>query len=163
MAYKKLIFIFIFLTITSCYHPSFSSFFDIKKTIEIGNFSEKINLPRRSVAFDFKRYIEDYIMKRNPSNLVFKDGDAVLEGIFLNYTITSMKNCPFKKIQITAKIYYRDNFEPEKNWEECFVISEDFSHKKDLFLEKPIDRIIEKLTVQVYHKIFNENNIRIEK
>ncbi|WP_185853180.1 hypothetical protein [Blattabacterium cuenoti] len=158
MACNKIILTLIFFTVTSCSHPSLYSFFDIKKTIEIGDFSENINIPRRSIAFDFRKYLEDYIMKHNPSNLVLKDGDAILEGTFLDYIIVSTKNHPLKKIQITVKIYYRDNFEPEKSWEQCFVISEDFYHKKELFLERPIDKIIEKLTIQVYHKIFNENN-----
>ncbi|WP_185859144.1 hypothetical protein [Blattabacterium cuenoti] len=158
MAYNKIVFILMFFVFTSCYHPSIYSFFNPKKTIEIGEFSEKINIPRRSIAFDFKKYLEDYIMIHNPSNLVLKDGDAILEGKFLDYIILSRKNYPLRKIQVTVKIYYKDNFEPEKNWEKCFVISEDFYHKKELFLEKPIDKIIEKLTIQVYKKIFNENN-----
>ncbi|WP_185861990.1 hypothetical protein [Blattabacterium cuenoti] len=158
MVYKKNFLLFILFFFSSCYHPSISSFFDIKKTIEIGEFSEKINIPRRSISFDFKRYIEDYIMKHRPSNLVLRNGDVVLEGIFLKYAIYPGKNYPLKKIQITAKIYYKDNFEPEKSWEQCFVISEEFYHKKNLFLKKTIDKIIEKLTIQVYHQIFSDDN-----
>lgn len=142
--------------IVSCYH---SSFFDTKKTIEIGKFSESVNIPQRSISFDFKRSIEDYIMKHNPSNLVLKNGDVVLEGVFLNYAIIPMENYPLKKMKVTAKIYYRDNFEPEKNWEKCFVASEEFyNNKKNLFSKEIIDKIIEKLTIQVYHKIFNDYN-----
>ncbi|WP_185865858.1 hypothetical protein [Blattabacterium cuenoti] len=158
MACNKIIFTFMFFVFTSCYHPSISSFFDIKKTIEIGEFSEKIDLPRRSIAFDFRKNLEEYIMTHNPSNLVLKDGDVILEGKFLDYIIISNINNPIRKIQVTAQISYKDNFEPEKNWEKCFIISEDFYYKKELFLEKPIDKIIEKLTIQVYQKIFNENN-----
>ncbi|WP_238784348.1 hypothetical protein [Blattabacterium cuenoti] len=148
------------MTITiSCYHSSISSFFDTKKTIEIGEFSENINIPRRSISFDFKKSIEDYIMKHNPSNLVLRNGDVVLEGVFLNYAIIPLDNFPLKKIKVTAKIYYIDNSEPEKNWEESFVVSEVFfNNKKNLFSKKIIDKIIEKLTIQVYHKIFHDSN-----
>ncbi|WP_185861118.1 hypothetical protein [Blattabacterium cuenoti] len=155
MAYKNFIFIFI-LFLTSCYH---SSFLDIKKTIEIGTFSEVVNIPQRSISFDFKRSVEDYIMKHNPSNLVLRNGDSVLEGVFLNYAIIPMENYPLKKIKVTARISYKDQYEPEKNWEENFVVSEEFyKNKKNLFPKETIDKIIEKLTIKVYNKIFDSNN-----
>ncbi|WP_185849071.1 hypothetical protein [Blattabacterium cuenoti] len=161
MAYKRFFFIFIFtFSIISCYHSSISSFFDPKKTIEIGEITEVVNIPKRSISFDFKRNIMDYIMKHNPSNLVLRNGDVVLEGVFLNYAIIPMENYPLKKIKVTAKIYYRDNFEPEKNWEESFVVSEEFYNKKNFFSKEIIDKIIEKLTVKVYHKIFHDSSIQ---
>ncbi|WP_185866990.1 hypothetical protein [Blattabacterium cuenoti] len=159
MVYKKFFFVFIFIFfMISCYHPSISSFFDIKKTIEIGEFSEVVNIPRRSFSFDFKKNIEDYIMKHNPSNLVLKNGDAVLKSVFLNYAIIPLENYPLKKIKVTVKISYKDNFEPKKNWEEYFVVSEEFYNKKNLFSKEIIDKIIEKLTIQVYQKIFHDPN-----
>ncbi|WP_341651502.1 hypothetical protein [Blattabacterium cuenoti] len=153
MAYKKIffVFIFIFFMIISCYHSSF----DENKTIEIGEISEQVNIPKRSISFDFKRSIEDYIMKHSPSNLVLKNGDVVLKCVFLNYAIIPLENYPLKKIKVTAKISYIDNSEPEKSWEKTFVVSEVFSkNKKNLFSKEIIDKIIEKLTIQVYHKIF---------
>ncbi|WP_238784982.1 hypothetical protein [Blattabacterium cuenoti] len=143
----------------SCYHSSISSFFNTKKTIEIGEFSESVNIPRRSISFDLKKSIENYIMKHNPSNLVLKNGDVVLEGVFLNYAIIPLENYPLKKIKVTAKICYTDNTEPEKNWEESFVASEVFfNNKKNLFSKEIIDKIIKKLTIQVCHKIFHDSN-----
>ncbi len=137
--------------IISCYHSSF----DEKKTIEIGEISEQVNIPRRSISFDFKKSIEDYIMKHNPSNLVLKNGDVVLQCVFLHYAIIPLENDPLKKIKVTAKISYIDKSEPEKSWEKSFVVSEVFpKNKKDLFSKEIIDKIIEKLTIQVYHKIF---------
>ncbi|AFJ90859.1 hypothetical protein [Blattabacterium sp. (Blaberus giganteus)] len=164
MAYKKIFFVFILFFIVSCYDSSVSSFFDEKKTIEIGKFSEVVNIPKRSISLDFKKNIEDYIMKHNPHNLVIKNGDVVLEGIFLNYAIIPIENYPLKKIKVTAKIYYIDNLEPEKNWEKCFVVSEEFYNKKNFFSKEIIDKIISKLTVQVYRKIFYDykNTIIIE-
>ncbi|WP_341663315.1 hypothetical protein [Blattabacterium cuenoti] len=160
MAYKKIFFVFIFtfFMIISCYHSSF----DENKTIEIGEISEQVNIPRRSISFDFKKSIEDYIMKHNPSNLVLKNGDVVLKCVFLNYAMIPLENYPLKKIKVTAKISYIDNSEPEKSWEKSFVVSEVFSKdKKNLFSKEIIDNIIEKLTIQVYHKIFYDfdNNL----
>ncbi|BAM99709.1 hypothetical protein [Blattabacterium cuenoti] len=157
MAYKKFFFVFIFILIMiiSCYH---SSFFDENKTIEIGKISEQVNIPRRSISFDFKKSLEDYIMKHNPSNLVLKNGDVVLEGVFLNYAIIPLENYPLKKIKVTVKISCIDNSEPKNNWEKTFVVSEVFSkNKKNLFSKEIIDKIIEKLTIQVYHKIFYDS------
>ncbi len=161
MAYKKIFFIFtfIFFMIVSCNHSSISSFFDLKKTIEIGEITEVVNIPGRSISFDFKRSIENYIMKHNPSNLVLKNGDVVLEGVFLSYAIIPLDNYPLKKIKVTAKISYLDKIEPEKNWEKCFVVSEEFyNNKKNLFSKEIIDKIIEKLTIEVFRKIFNNSN-----
>ncbi|WP_341656710.1 hypothetical protein [Blattabacterium cuenoti] len=157
MVYKKnlFVFVFIFFMIISCYH----SYFDENKTIEIGEFSEHVNIPRRSISFDFKKNIEDYIMKHNPSNLVLKNGDVVLKCVFLNYAIIPLENCPLKKIRVTAKISYIDNSEPKKSWEKHFVISEVFSkNEKNVFSKEIIDKIIEKLTTQVYYKIFYDFN-----
>ncbi|WP_341664909.1 hypothetical protein [Blattabacterium cuenoti] len=152
MGYKKIFFVFIFfIIIISCYHSSF----DEKKTIEIGEFSEQVNIPRRSISFDFKKSIEDHIMKHNSSNLVLENGDVVLKCVFLNYAIIPLENYPLKKIKVTAKISYTDNTEPEKSWEKSFVVSEVFSkNKENIFSKEIIDKIIEKLTIQVYHKIF---------
>ncbi|QIK16592.1 hypothetical protein G9C01_01330 [Blattabacterium sp. DPU] len=158
MDYKKIIFFFMFFMIVSCYHSSFSSLFDANKTIEIGDISEVVNIPKRSISFDFKKSIEEYIMKHNPSNLVLKNGDVVLEGVFLHYAIIPMENYPLKKIKVTAKISYKDQIEPEKSWEENFTVSEEFYNKKNLFSKEIIDKIIEKLTIQVYHKIFHDPN-----
>ncbi|WP_238784390.1 hypothetical protein [Blattabacterium cuenoti] len=97
-------------------------------------------------------------MKHSPSNLVLKNGDILVEGIFLDYAIIPTNNYPLKKIKITAKIYYIDNFNPKKNWEECFIVSEEFYHKKNFFLKETFDKVIEKLTIQVYKKIFIDNN-----
>ncbi|WP_238784122.1 hypothetical protein [Blattabacterium cuenoti] len=145
--------------IVSCNHSSISSFFDLKKTIEIGEITEVVNIPGRSISFDFKRSIENYIMKHNPSNLVLKNGDVVLEGVFLSYAIIPLDNYPLKKIKVTAKISYLDKIEPEKNWEKCFVVSEEFyNNKKNLFSKEIIDKIIEKLTIEVFRKIFNNSN-----
>ncbi|WP_185872067.1 hypothetical protein [Blattabacterium cuenoti] len=164
MDYKKIYFFFIFLfisiTITSCSYTSIYSFFYPIKTIEIGDFSEEMNIhiPRRSISFDFKKNIENYILKHNPSYLALKDGDIILEGKFLDYAIIPTENYSLKKIQITVKICYKDNLEPEQNWEQNFIVSEYFYYKKNLFLEEIINKIIEKLTIQVYQKIFYENN-----
>ncbi|WP_341662250.1 hypothetical protein [Blattabacterium cuenoti] len=137
--------------IISCYHSSF----DENKTIEIGEITEHVNIPKRSISFDFKRSIEDYIMKHNPSNLVLKNGDVVLQCVFLNYAIIPLENDPLKKIKVTAKISYIDKSEPEKSWEKSFVVSEVFpKNKTNPFSKEIIDKIIEKLTIQVYHKIF---------
>ncbi|WP_341654166.1 hypothetical protein [Blattabacterium cuenoti] len=156
MAYKKIffVFIFIFFMIIGCYH----SFFDEKKTIEIGEISEQVNIPKRSISFDFKKSIENYIMKHHPSNLVLKNGDVVLKCVFLNYAIIPLEDLPLKKIKVTAKISYIDNSEPEKSWEKSFVVSEVFSKEKtNLFSKEIVDKIIEKLTIQVYHKIFYDS------
>ncbi|WP_238784767.1 hypothetical protein [Blattabacterium cuenoti] len=143
------------MTFNSCYYSSL--FFDTKKTIEIGNISEVVNIPRRSISFDFKRSIENYIMKHNPANLALKNGDVILEGVFLNYAIIPLEDKPLKKIKVTARISYKDIYEPEKNWEKDFVVSEVFQkNKKNLFSKEVIDKIIEKLTIQVYRKIFDD-------
>ncbi|WP_185868879.1 hypothetical protein [Blattabacterium cuenoti] len=159
MAYNKIYFflIFIFFAINSCYHPSTYPFIDSKKRIEIGKFSEKIKIPRRSIAFDFKKNMEEYILNKNPYSLAIRNGDVILEGEFLECIIIPIGGSHLKKIQIKAKIYYRDRFDPDQSWEKHFLISEKFYHKKELFLKKSIDRIIEKLTIQVYHEIFKEN------
>ncbi|WP_238784845.1 hypothetical protein [Blattabacterium cuenoti] len=144
--------------IISCHRSSFSSFFDENKTIEIGEFSEQVNIPRRSISFDFKKSIENYIMEHKPSNLVLKNGDVVLEGVFLQYAIIPLENHPLKKIKITAKISYKDKSEPEKSWKKTFIVSEDFhKNKKNLFSKEIIDKIIEKLTIKVYYKIFYDS------
>ncbi|BBA17350.1 hypothetical protein [Blattabacterium cuenoti] len=159
MAYKKIFFILTFISsymMFSCYHSSFS---DKKKTIEIGKITERVNIPRRSISFDFKRSIEDYIMEHNPSNLVIKNGDVVLEGTFLHYAVIPLEDSPLKKIKLTMKIYYKDKIEPEKNWEKCFNVSENFSrNEKDIFSKKIIDKIIENLTTEVYREIFHDFN-----
>ncbi|WP_235043321.1 hypothetical protein [Blattabacterium sp. (Nauphoeta cinerea)] len=143
------------MTFNSCYYSSL--FFDTKKTIEIGDISEVVNIPRRSISFDFKKSIENYIMKHSPANLALKNGDVILEGVFLNYAIIPVENQQLKKIKVTAKISYKDIYEPEKNWEKSFVVSEIFkNNKKDLFPKEVIDKIIEKLTIQVYQKIFDD-------
>ncbi|WP_238785044.1 hypothetical protein [Blattabacterium cuenoti] len=158
IAYRNILFVFIFMSmIVGCYHSSLSSLLNGRKTIEIGEITEVVNIPQRSISFDFKKSIENYIMKHNPSNLVLKDGDVVLEGVFLNYAVIPMEDYPLKKIKVTAKICYRDNLEPEKSWEKSFTVSEQFyNNKKNLFSKEIIDKIIEKLTIQVYHKIFRD-------
>ncbi|WP_185869460.1 hypothetical protein [Blattabacterium cuenoti] len=144
----KLFFIYTFFFI-SCYQPTFYSFFSQKKTIEIGEFIEKINLPGRSISFDFKKSLETYIIKHGYSNLVLENGNIILEGIFLNCTI----NNSFKKIQIITKIFYKDNLDPKKNWEKNFTISENYYKEDNIFLDKTIDEIIKKLTIKVYNNI----------
>ncbi len=142
----------------SCYHSSFSSLFNTKKTIEIGNFSEVINIPGRSISFDLKKNIEDYITKYNPSNLVLKKGNVVLEGVVLYYGSYPLGD--YKKVKITVKIFYKDKSEPKNDWEKDFIISEVFyDHIKEVFPRKIIDKIINKLTVRIYSEIFNDSSI----
>jgi|GEM_PF-5761155 hypothetical protein len=155
MAYKKFFFVFIIIfSIVSCYRFSLHSFYNTKKTIEIGEFSEIVNIPKRSFSFDLKKSIENYIMKHNPSNLVLKDGDVLLKSMFLNYAIIPMENYPLKKMKVTVKVCYIDHFEPKKNWEKSFIVFEKFFNKKNLFSKELIDKIIEKLTIKIYHEVF---------
>lgn len=128
-----------------------------KKTIELGNFSERINIPGISISFEMKKKFEDYILLHNPLSLVLKNGDIFLEGEFTDYKVHSIKNYPSKIIEIKAKIFYKENSNPEKNWTQNFEILENIPHEEVFFLDNSyiIDRITKNFVIKLYNRIFN--------
>ncbi|WP_185862552.1 hypothetical protein [Blattabacterium cuenoti] len=129
-----------------------------EKTIELGNFSEEINIPGMSVSFELKKNLEDYILLHNPLSLVLKNGDILLEGKFTDYKIHSIKNHPLKIIEIKAKIFFIDKSNPEKNWTQDFEIIENVSHDEASFIDNYhiIDQIKKNFVVKLYNRIFND-------
>lgn len=156
MVCKKILIIFI-TGLTVFYNHAYSSSFKGEKTIEIGNFSEEINIPGISISFEMKKKFEDYILLHNPLSLVLKNGDLLLEGKFTDYKIYSIKNYPLKIIEIKAKIFYKDNSNPEKNWTQNFEILEKVLCEELFFLDNSyiIDRIAKDFVVKLYDRIFN--------
>ncbi|WP_185866432.1 hypothetical protein [Blattabacterium cuenoti] len=156
MVYRKIL-IFFITGLTVFYNHIYS--FNRKKTIELGNFSEEINIPGISISFEIKKKLEDYILLHNPSSLVLNNGDLLLEGIFTNYKIFSMKNYPLKIIEIKAKIFFKDNSNPEKNWTQNFEILEKISRDELFFMDNSsiIDRITKNFVIKLYNRIFNNN------
>ncbi|WP_185852624.1 hypothetical protein [Blattabacterium cuenoti] len=154
MVYKKILIIFI-TGLTVFYNRVYSS--KEEKTIELGNFSEEINIPGISFSFEMKKKIEDYILLRSPLSLVLKNGDLLLEGKFTDYKIYSIKNYPLKIIEIKAKIFCKNNSNPEKNWTHNFEILEKLPHEEVFFLDNSyiIDRIAKNFVVRLYNRIFN--------
>ncbi|WP_185881758.1 hypothetical protein [Blattabacterium cuenoti] len=128
-----------------------------EKTIELGNFSEEINIPGMSISFELKKNLEDYILLHNPLSLVLKNGDLLLEGKFTEYKIHSIKNYPLKIIEIKAKIFCKDKSNPEKNWTQDFEIIENVSHDEIIFLDNYhiINQVTKNLVMKLYNIIFN--------
>ncbi|WP_185878295.1 hypothetical protein [Blattabacterium cuenoti] len=157
MVYKKILIIFITGFTVFYYNHVYSSKGKGEKTIELGNFSEEMNIPGISISFEMKKKLEDYILLHNPSSLVLKNGDLLLEGKFTDYRIYSIKNYPLKIIEIKAKIFYKDNSNPEKNWTQNLEILEKFPHEEVLILDNSyiIDRIAKNFVVRLYNRIFN--------
>ncbi|WP_113738206.1 hypothetical protein [Blattabacterium clevelandi] len=157
MVYKNILIIFlvpIFFNNSHChYAPSLLD----KKTIEIGNFSDNINISGKSISFEFKKKFENFILKHTPWNFVTKGGNIYLYGDFIDYKIIKRRNPKLKFIKMTVKIYCKDNLNPEKNWEKYFDIIESFSEKDNFPLENYliVEKIINNLVFQLYNKIFN--------
>ncbi|WP_185859739.1 hypothetical protein [Blattabacterium cuenoti] len=153
MVSKKILIIFITSFIVFYNHV----YSEKEKTIELGKFSEEINIPGMSISFELKKNLEDYILLHNPLSLVSKNGDVLLEGKFTDCKIHSIKNYPLKMIEIKAKFFYKNKLNPEKNWTQDFEIVEKISHDRNFFLDNYyiIDRITKNLVVKLYNRIFN--------
>ncbi|AWU43647.1 hypothetical protein DM815_01005 [Blattabacterium sp. (Cryptocercus kyebangensis)] len=144
----------IFLSSNHCYYiPSLLN----KRTIEIGNFSDNINISGKSISFEFKKKFEDFILKHTPWNFVKRGGDIHLDGNFIDYKIIKRRNSKLEVIKMTVKIYCKDNLNPEKNWEKYFDVIESISNRENYPLENSIivEKIINNLIFQLYNKIFN--------
>ena len=157
--YKFFIFTFL-IFITSCYHPFLESLFHSKRTIEVRFFSELFSIPNKSISFDFKKQLEDFIVKRHPTVLVENNGDGYLEGTFVDQIIYTTKDNKSKTVKISVIIRYRDYRDHKKSWEKKFVVSRDFpinpnDEKDDTIPEETFNKIMEQLVLQVYYKTFH--------
>ncbi len=155
MDYKNIFFVFTFMFFS--FNSSFIPFFSKKKTIEIGEFTEKIRFLDKSFAFDIKKNLEECVEKYSSLKMVPENGDIVIKGVFLDYIMTYVGDTPIQKFKLIMRIYYKDKLEPKKNWKKCFSSSEYFLYKNyedNIFLNEPaIDQVTRYLTIKIFNKI----------
>jgi len=158
MDYKNILFVFTFIFFSSCFNSSFIQFFNKKnKTIEFGEFTEKLSISKRSFALDIKKNLEEYVRKYTSLEIVPKNGDILVKGVFLDYVMINGGRPSIEKFKLIVRIYYEDRLDPKKNWKKCFSASEYFLEKryKDcFFLEEPaIDKVVRDLTIKILNRI----------
>ncbi|WP_185850230.1 hypothetical protein [Blattabacterium cuenoti] len=155
MDYKNIFFIFTFMFFS--FNTSCIPFFGKKKTIEIGEFTEKISFLEKSFAFDIKKYLEECVKKYSSLEMVPKNGDILIKGVFLDYFMSTIGNTPIQKIQLIVRINYKDRLEPKKSWKKYFSSSEYFlyrNYEDNIFLNEPaIDQVTRDLTIKIFNKI----------
>lgn len=158
MDYKNILFVFTFMFFSSCFNSSFIQFFNKKnKTIEFGEFIDKLIIPKRSFSLEIKKNLEEYIKKYSSLKIVPKNGDILIKGFFLDYIMTNGGRPSVEKFKLIVRISYEDKLDPKKNWVKSFSSSEYFLeryYKDCLFSEEPaIDKIIRDLTIKILNRI----------
>lgn len=163
--YAHFLTILLCISIHSCGVYSFkgASIPSTMKTVSIGFFENNATLVVPYLSQQFTNALADRIRNQSRLNIVINNADASFEGRITNYTVAATaiqgnNQTTTNRLTITVNVKYKNNLQPEQNFEQSFSRFRDFSIATSTFQaqeQQLITEINQLLTEDIFNKAFN--------
>ncbi len=128
------------------------------ETVSVEYFDNRALIIYPSLSQDLTDALKDMFQSRTRLTLVNEPGDADFEGVITQYrtqpvSVQADEQANLERLTISVQVTYRNNADPEQDFEATFSRYEDYDARAGL--EAVEANLVEKIIAQIVEDIFN--------